>query len=136
MGETTKAFDFSGFGSVDDQNLGHDVNILRLDGAESGMTIRVAGPDSDRRKQFARQHINARLKAGKPVEMTAESVEEDGIKELVAAVISWSFPKGFDGPKCTHENVRKIFETHPYIRRQVAAAADNLVNFTGASRTA
>lgn len=133
MDAPPQAFDFSGFGSVADQNLGHDVKIMRLDGTDSGMVIKVAGPDSDRRKRFARSTVNARLKAGRPLAITAESAEEDAMAELVAATISWSFPEGFDGPECTPANVRNVYETHGYIRRQVMSAADNLVNFTGAS---
>ncbi len=127
-----KKFDFSGFGSVEAQNLGHDVHILRLDGTESGMVVTVAGPDSDQRKRFAYSQFDAKMKAAKPAPLTAAGVEGDAINELVAATIGWRFPEGFDGPAFSADEARKIYTTHGYIRRQVAKAADDLANFTKA----
>jgi hypothetical protein len=128
-------FDFGSFSSREVHDEGFDVQILKPDGEPSGFVVRVAGPESERRKKVERAKIRERLSSGKRVAVTAEQIENFPIDEAVAATISWQYPDGFNGPSCTPENARKIYKDHADIREQVLSAANNLANFTKASRT-
>lgn len=126
------AFDFNRFTQPELQEAGYDVNINLPNGKPSGMVIRIAGPDSKRRKAVSKAAMNARIQAGKGrgIKLSAEEIEEANINEMVAGTISWRFPDGFDGPKCTPEEVRRIYTTHPEIFQQVWDAGNELANFT------
>lgn len=134
MTDDKKQFDFdTGFASVTEQEQGVEVQIMRLDGTDSGMRIVVAGPDSERRRIHARRVFDQRMSRGLKKMSTAVDIEAAEFEEWVAATISWRFPEGFTGPKCTPEEVRNIYKTRPYIYRQVRAAGDDLVSFATAS---
>lgn len=130
-------FSFDNFTTPEKQEEGHEVHIRLPDGSKSGLVIRIAGPDSKRRKRVSQEAMDSRLKAGKGrgVKMTAAELESSNLDEMVAATISWQFPDGFDGPPCTPDEVRKIYLRHTDIYQQVFDAGNDLANFTQRSQT-
>lgn len=148
---TNRQFDFdSNFVSVDSQEKGAEFEIVNDAGDKTGWFIRLAGPDSTRRKKtkarlqdFYFKHgvaSNAsprnrkERRAAKQVESytgdTAKAFNDLMMDDMVAATISWRFPEGFAGPECTPDTVREQYEKYSTIYEQVAEAADDLDRFT------
>lgn len=145
-------FDFeTAFLSVDSQEKGSEFEPVNDDGKKSGFVIRLAGPDSERRRKTSARLQDFYLKSGlvgggsapknrrerraaksdaQYTGDTAEKMRELRMDDMVAATISWRYPNGFQGPECTAENVRALYEKHPTLFEQVADAADDLDRFT------
>ncbi|APX70749.1 MULTISPECIES: hypothetical protein [unclassified Brucella] len=125
-----KKFEFAGFISRDAAEKGADVRIRNDKGEESGLVIRIAGPDAKKRRKVAERIFDARIEAGTVKPMTLSEIDAANLEEAVAATISWQFPEGFDGPECTAENVRKTYVEYPSILQQVISAGKNKALFT------
>lgn len=117
-----KPFAFTGFVSRDTLEKGAEVKIKNDAGAESGLVIRIAGPDSLRRRQVAERIYDARIESGDIKPMKLSELDKANLEEAVASTISWQYPSGFDGPECTPENIRKLYSDYPTILSQVIAA--------------
>lgn len=131
--QDTKVFDFGAFSSIDVQETGYAMPVLKPNGEPSGMVITVLGPNSSKRKLERHKRLNERLDKRGEARVTAEQVEEQSLLDAVTATAGWRFPPGFEGPEFTPANVRMIYERHNDILVQVIAAMDSLKNFTKAS---
>ncbi|MAN77778.1 MAG: hypothetical protein CML24_11445 [Rhizobiales bacterium] len=151
---TNKTFDFdTNFVSVESQEKGSEFEVISDAGKKTGMFIRLAGPDSPRRKRTQARLKDFYLKSGIGVPKadavnnrkarralatqgdrysgeTADQFYELRMDDLVAATISWRYPEGFSGPDCTPENAADLYQKHPTLFEQVAGAADDLDRFT------
>lgn len=148
----TTEFDFSAaLVSIDSQEDGCEFEVLSDDNKPTGFFIRLAGPDSKRRKktkarlldyflqrQAAAQLANApknrkqrRLEAsGGETSSSGPSITDLQLDDAIAATISWRFPKDKVGPECTPENVRQLYTKHATLLEQVQDNAENLDLFS------
>ncbi len=131
--ETPKSFDFGAFSDIEVQEDGYDMPVLKPDKTPSGMIIRVAGPNSERRRKARNARLNRRIAKMGKIAVTAEQADDQVIEDAVIATIGWSFPEGFNGPECTPDNARNIYTKHNDILLQVIEACDDLRNFTKGS---
>jgi hypothetical protein len=124
----SKDFDFSRFSSPEIEEEGIEVAIDWEDGTPSGLVIRAAGPNSPRRKAFARSLLDRKLTKGQ--QLASVDIEEAELGEMVAATISWRHTEGAKLPDCNAANVRDVYTKHPSIMQQVKRESAKLVNFT------
>ncbi len=126
------AFDVSSFGRLaQSQESGVPVVLLHPGtGAEVGVTITVAGPDSKLAKNAERRMIDGRIKGRKVKQLTAEELQVEGLKKLAACVISWDgmLDQG-KAIECNTENVLWVFGMCPWIAEQVAETAGDRAAF-------
>lgn len=104
-------------GLVAAQEAGNEVQIKAPDGAALGLTIVMAGPDSQRQRDARRAVLDERTGDGKLADMSME----DFNREVAArSVINWSHDIIVGGERlvCTPENARTVFSTHPFILDQ------------------
>ncbi|HEU5019687.1 MAG TPA: hypothetical protein VFT69_17150 [Pseudolabrys sp.] len=117
--------------SVRDQEAGRAVDIL-IAGQAIGLTIVVAGQDSERYRKAWRAEVKALVEAGSLDAMTAE--DDDAMKRRVAAgaVISWSPDPvlGGEARPCTRENALMAFNAIPAIFDQCYGAMLDREGFT------
>lgn len=134
------------FVSVDSQEQGAEFEVINDAGSKTGFYIKLAGPDSTRRKKTrarVAEHVLKQLNRAEPVGRKARRASDASnngdaatilrelqLDDLVAATISWRYPEGFNGPECTADNVRKLYTKHTTLFEQVAEAADDLDRFT------
>lgn len=154
---TNKTFDFdTNFVSVESQEKGSEFEVINDAGQKTGMFIRLAGPDSARRKKTQARLKDFYLKSGIGVPKaetvnnrkarralatqgdrysgeTADQLYDLRMDDLVAATISWRYPDGFAGPECTPESAEELYHKHPTLLEQVGEAADDLDRFTSRS---
>jgi len=128
----TNGFDlaaFDGFNAA--QNDGVAIEIVHPGTGEPlGVTITVAGPDSDQAKKADRAMINRRLKAQKTKMLTAEELQAEALRKLAACVLSWEGMVSDGKPlECITENAVLAFERAPWLAEQVAEAAGNRAAF-------
>lgn len=135
-GSEVQAFDFSAFSQLDVQEAGYDMPVLKPNGEPSGMVIRLAGPNSQRRVKARHARLDTALQKNGRIIINAEQAETQLVDDAVVATIGWSFPDGFKGPEFNEKNVRDIYERHADILLQVRNQMDNLRNFTQASQKA
>lgn len=143
MSEATFSFD-ANFISVDSQERGSEFELTNDAGQPSGFFIRLAGPDSERRKR-TKERISDFFLANGVLSDGRQAVNAGGLQmlegasaklhalhmdDMVAATISWRFPKSFDGPACTPDEVRALYTKHPTIFKKVREAAESLSRFT------
>lgn len=149
----SQSFDFdAAFVSIDSQENGAEFEVVSDKGAPTGFFIRLAGPDSTRRKktkaklnEYFVQRQAAAMTAGLVKnrkqrraeaagegrgEATGPALADLQLEDAVAATISWRYPKGHDGPECTPENVRALYTRHPTLLEQVIERADDLDLFS------
>lgn len=112
------------------QEQGIDVEILDPAGKPIGVSIKMAGPDSERAKKAQRRITNARLARRNLKPLTAEEIEEEVMASLGDMTISWS-PITLDGADlpCTPDNAAKLYRRFPFIRDQVNEAAGDRAGF-------
>ncbi|AVX04351.1 hypothetical protein MXMO3_01826 [Maritalea myrionectae] len=148
----TKNFDFNtNFVSVDSQEKGAEFEVYSDAGEPTGMFITLAGPDSTRRKKTHARLKDFYLKFGISAQKddpkgrkarraaaaqgskytgdTSNELHAMQMEDAVAATISWRYPDGFEGPKCTAENAIVLYSKHPTLLEQVLDAADDLNRF-------
>lgn len=114
------------------QEDGFPVVIKGPDGvSDLGLTITVAGPDSDRQRSARRKQIDRRLARRNPGPLSAAEIEESSIKLLAETVISWSPDPTFGGKatSCSPENVETVLRAFPFIREQLDASAGSRADF-------
>jgi hypothetical protein len=133
------SLDLSAFDSLAaTQEAGIDVEIKGPDRRTPlGLTIRVAGPDSERQKSAYREIANARLASENADPVSATDIEHNILSVLAKATVSWSPNPSFDGQEreCTAENAVALYRRYPFIFEQVRAKAENRASFIKGSAT-
>lgn len=138
MTETPKTFDLATFDSLTEaQEDGIDVHIEHPGTGEPlGITIRVAGPDSERQRKAYRRLGEKRLRAGRK-KLTTEEMEEDAFELLARSLISWTFAPGVtiggEVPAFDVDAAKGLFRRFPWIREQVDMAAGSRAGFLKSS---
>jgi hypothetical protein len=128
---TKKINDLSAFdGLKEAQEAGLDVEIKDPKGQPIGISIKIAGPDSERQRKAIQALTNERLNNEDTATATAEDIERNTLKVLASSVISWS-PIVLDGSDlpCTEDNAIRLFSRFPFIREQVEKRAGKRAGF-------
>lgn len=96
-----------------------------------GLTIRIAGPDSDRQRKAADAITNERLADENAAPLTADDIRKRTIEVLAKATVSWSpdVKVGGEDLQCSEANARLVYEMYPFILEQVRAKAENRAAF-------
>lgn len=113
------------------QDDGIDVDILHPKTGESlGMTIRVAGPDSERQKKARTAVNNDRLLKSRNKRVTAPELEADQLKVVAASIISWSgvIENGKE-VELTGETATDILTRYPFILDQINSVVGDRAGF-------
>lgn len=113
------------------QDDGIDVSILHpKTGEELGITIRVAGPDSDRQKKARNAINNERLRMSRNKRLTAAELETDALKITAASIISWDgVVENGEAVPLNAENATAILTRYPFIREQLDTAVGDRAGF-------
>jgi hypothetical protein len=127
----TQPIDLDAFaGLLASQEEGMSVQIRGPDGSDLGLTIVVAGPDSDRQKKARQRQIDRRLEAQNAAPQTAESIDADNHEIAAESTISWSALILFGGPlECTAANAGRLYRAMPFIYDQILMAAASRKGF-------
>lgn len=129
--KTQKINDLSAFdGLKEAQEAGIDIELKDPSGQPIGVSIRVAGPDSERQRKVMKALTNERINNEDLATATAEDIEVNTLKILAASVISWS-PIVLDGADLPYseENAIRLFTRFPFIREQVEKKAGKRTGF-------
>lgn len=113
------------------QDDGIDVVILHPKTGESlGITVKVAGPDSDRQKKARNAINNERLRMSRNKRLTAAELEADALKITAASIISWDgvIENGED-VVLNAESATAILAKYPFIREQLDSAVGDRAGF-------
>ena len=121
--------EFSGLAQA--QEDGVDVKIVHpKTGEELGITIKVAGPDSDRQKKARNAINNERLRMSRNKRLTAAELEADALKVTAASIISWDgVIENGEAVALNNENATAILAKYPFIREQLDAAVGDRAGF-------
>lgn len=119
------------------QEDGIDVPIEHpVSGDPLGITIRVAGPDSQRQRKAYRRMLDARMRSGKR-RIEPEEAEGETLLYLARTLIGWTFSSGvtIDGevPEFSVDAAVSLFRRFPFIREQIDAAAASRAGFSKTS---
>ncbi len=119
---------FSGLAKA--QEAGYPVQIKGPDGSDLGLTITMAGPDSDRQQKARRRVIERRIAAQQLGAMTPEQVSDENMTVMAESVIGWT-PLKFGGAELpyTPANAVKVFKAFPFIYEQVIGIASSRASF-------
>jgi hypothetical protein len=125
----TDLSDFANLAKVQDDGV--NVEILHPKTAEPlGMVFRVAGPDSTRQKRARSAVNNARLQMSRNKRLTAAELEADGLKVMVASIISWSGVEENGQPiEFSTETATDVLTRFPFIREQIDAVVGDRAGF-------
>jgi hypothetical protein len=129
--KTQKINDLSAFdGLKEAQEAGIDIELKDPSGQPIGVSIRVAGPDSERQRKVMKALTNERINNEDLATATAEDIEVNTLKILAASVISWS-PIVLDGSDLPYseESAIRLFTRFPFIREQVEKKAGKRTGF-------
>lgn len=129
--KSDKINDLSAFdGLKDAQEAGIDVEIKDPKGTPVGITIKVAGPDSERQRKAIKALTDQRINSEDLSSATADDFENNTIRILAASVISWS-PIVLDDADLpyTEENAIRLFSRFPFIREQIEKKAGKRAGF-------
>lgn len=132
-------FDLKSLDTVAASNAGAEIELRHpVTNAPIGVFVSVVGKDSDTYRTFQRLKFNeylraeqqAKMRGRQPNQKSAEDYEDDMLSLLVACTRGW---RGmvYEGEELafTAENVRKVYQTQPWIRDQVNEAVGDLGNF-------
>lgn len=131
---TTKADkmnDLAAFdGLKDAQEAGIDVEIKDPKGKPIGISVKVAGPDSERQRKAIKALTDQRINSEDLTTATADDFENNTVKILAASVISWT-PIVLDGADLPYseENAIRLFSRFPFIREQIEKKAGKRSGF-------
>ncbi|WNZ59904.1 hypothetical protein QEG98_28280 [Myxococcus sp. MxC21-1] len=132
---TTAAFDIGSLQRSDTTT----VEILHpVSGDATGMKVVVHGVDSPTYREADRALRNRRLHklqhSGRASKLTAEDTDKDGLELLVRCTAAWEgFRENGEPLPCTKDNARRVYEEHPWLRRQVDAAVTDAASFFASS---
>lgn len=116
---------------IPSQEEGTIVDILHpVTGDPIGMTVQVAGPDSDRARKARQAVMNANLRTSTASKPKANEIEASARSVVAKSVISWiGVELNGEELDCTVDNVLKVFTDYPFIYEQVSGAAANRALF-------
>jgi len=99
-------------------------------GKALGITIRLAGVDSDIYRKASRKITEKRLNRGRVGKLDLEAVEDEGLTVMAACTLGWSgvVVDGQELP-CTRDNAQAVYRRFPWIREQVDAFMGDRANF-------
>lgn len=133
MTDKKGAIDLSSFeDAIQKQEKGIDVPILGMDGKTPlGLTIRVAGPDSDRAQRAQEELADELIEQENMTRLNARDAAKRGIKYLARITIGWTPDVVLDGQELAYspENAEKVYTRFRFIREQVDRAAGNRARF-------
>lgn len=131
--KTNAPIDLSGFdAAIQAQEEGILVPIKGMDGkTDLGLSIRVAGPDSDRARQ-AQQELSDELIAEEKLNLSAGEIVERSIRYVAKITLGWEPAIKMDGKEMAYSeaNAVKLYTKYNFIYEQVNKAAGNRANFT------
>jgi hypothetical protein len=104
-----------------------------VSGDPIGLTLRVAGYESDAVKKVQRRQANERLRK-RASKITAEEIERNAREVVAASVLSWKGDDDFrlDGqplPECNKDAVDGLLRRFPFIGSQIDDFASDQSNF-------
>lgn len=123
--------------ALEKMESGIDVPILGMDGKLTGLSITVAGPDSER-AQKARQELHLEdVDSERMVPFTAAELYARGTRYLAKITVGWSGPVKIAGEELTYSeaNTIRVYERYRFIREQIDGAAGSRAGFFLASKT-
>lgn len=127
---TQQVIDLATLDTSKAQDEGIEVTILHPKTEEPlGITIRVAGVDSDRAKRARREILDRRIRKRKR-SFTAKEIEDDELQQLAAQTISWTGVV-IDGKEIelTPDSAAALYRRFPFIKRQVDVEAGDIAGF-------
>lgn len=106
----------------------------------TGAFVTVRGKESDIVKKYARKRFaelqykenaqRSRNRNNEVTPMTIEEAEDLAVDTAYVRIISWEgFEEGGKELEFNEANAKKVLKEHPWIRDQVVAESDMLVNF-------
>ena len=89
-------------------------------GVELGMSIRLAGADSEIYRKAQRAAVNKRVNKRRNLQLSQEEMEEESLTLLVKITLGWDGVL-FEGELLPYgqENARMLYRRFPWIREQV-----------------
>jgi len=119
--------------AIQRQDEGTDVEIVGLDGKTPlGLTIRVAGPDSERAQRAQEALADEMVAAGNAAtKLKARDATARGIRYLAEITIDWAPAVKLGGEELAYSaaNAAKLYERFRFIREQVDRAAGDRGRF-------
>lgn len=125
----------SRFDSVSASNAGAWITIQDLENNPSELQIHLLGTDSDEWRALDHSEANLRMRAnhraGKPITLTSEQIEEKALRRIASVTKDW---KGFpdesgNAAGCTPEAAYQVYKAFPHIARQVTDFVLEPANF-------
>lgn len=123
--------------ALEKMESGVEVSILGMDGKPLGLSITVAGPDSER-AQKAREALHQEdVESERLAPLTPAELYARGTRFLAKITIGWSAPVKIGGEEIqfSEANTIRLYEKYRFIREQVDAAAGSRAGFFLASKT-
>ncbi|TPK42636.1 MULTISPECIES: hypothetical protein [unclassified Mesorhizobium] len=117
---TDKMFDLSTLDAMQErQNEGVEFPIMDAARQDTGIRIKVAGPDSDTQRKARDAVMQRMINAGNDVR-TLEDRQRDNIAILAAAVLDWTgiHRKG-EPVECNRDEVVSLLTRYPVVRDQI-----------------
>lgn len=121
--------EFDGLAAAQEEGI--EIKIVHpKTGEEMGITIRVAGPESDRQKKARNRLVNDRLTKNRNRRVTAAELEQDALKVSAASILGWENiqVKGKEF-EFNLENAETLLRSYPFIREQVDSAINDRALF-------
>jgi hypothetical protein len=142
--------DLTTFGTVETAEQGAVMNVVnpvtgaelvvdKGDGKTENVWIKLASADSERVKKVERAVTNKRLAGARQgrQNVTAESLESDEFKKLMAATIAWGNVGLGQGPlELNDANARTVYTQLPWLREQAQAFMAERGNYSKSSPAA
>ena len=117
--------EFNGLAQAQDEGI--DVPILHpKTGEELGITIKVAGPESQRQKRMRNALITDRMSRNRNRRVTAAEIEEDALKVSAAAIISLTgVMENGKAIEYSRDNAEDLLRRYSFIREQIDTAVSD-----------
>lgn len=121
--------DFAGLAEA--QEAGIDVDIIHpKTGEKLGITIKVAGPDSERQKKARAAVLTERLRGRKIKQLTVQEMEAEAIRVTAASIMSWDgVIENGKAIECNPQNAERLLAKYPFINDQISDAAGDRAGF-------
>lgn len=113
------------------QEDGVEVHIVHpATGDDTGIVIRVAGPDSQRRRVVQKRVTDQRLKRRRNKPLTSDELEDEALRVAAGATISWAGVRdnGVD-LEFSNDAAIALYRKHRWIYEQVEADGNDRAAF-------
>ena len=127
-------FDLTTLDTGEAAEMGATLEVLHpTENTPLGITITLAGADSDVYRKMVNKSVNKRvqrIKPGQSIPFTAEEQEESGLNLLAACTLAWEgvVVEGETLP-CNTENAKMVYRRFPWIKEQVDQFIGDRANF-------